>query len=171
VNWHAQQNVSRAEALMRTRHLLVYALVPVLVLSGCVSTTTMTRTWGDPYPYGEPWARTGRVSSIRETVHRSRGNPAAGAVAGAAIGGILGSMLGARGHHRHYHPSAAGAVVGAAGGAMVGAVVSQGSSEERTYEVFVRFDDGGYETFVYSGHAPFRVGDAVQLTPSGLMRG
>jgi outer membrane lipoprotein SlyB len=53
---------------------------------------------------------------------------------------------------------------------MVGAVASQGSSEDRTYEVSVRFDDGGHETFVYSGYAPFRVGEPVQLTSSGLMR-
>jgi outer membrane lipoprotein SlyB len=155
---------------MRSMHLPAYLLVPALILSGCASTITTTRTWGDPSPYAEPWARTGRVSAIRETVHRSQGNPAAGAVAGAAVGGILGSMLGARGHHRHYHPSAAGAVLGAAGGAMVGAVASQGSYEDRTYEVAVRFDDGGYQAFVYSGYAPFRVGDPVQLTPSGLMR-
>jgi outer membrane lipoprotein SlyB len=170
VNGIARRSVRRGEAIMRSRHLLAYGLVTALILSGCVSTTTTTRTWGDPHPYAEPWARFGRVSAIRETVQSSRGNPAAGAVAGAAIGGILGSMVGARSHHRHYHPSAAGAVLGAAGGAMVGAVASQGRSEDRTYEVFVRFEDGGYESFVYPGYAPFRVGDPVQLTPGGLAR-
>jgi outer membrane lipoprotein SlyB len=152
---------------MRPSHLPVLVLVPAL-LSACVTTTTTTRTMGEPY--GSGWARNGHVEWVRETVQRSQGNPAAGAVAGAAIGGILGSMLGGRSHHGYYRPSAAGVLFGAAGGAMVGAAASQGGSEDRLYEVFVRFDDGGYETFAYRGYAPFGPGDAVQYTANGLMR-
>ncbi len=158
---------------MRPAHFTALALVPALLLSACVSTTSTTRTWGDPN--GSAWARYGRVESIRETVRRQEGNPAGGAIAGALIGGILGSAIGGHTHYDRWgnaynSGSGAGAVVGAVGGAMVGAAASQGSSEERSYEVLVRFEDGGYETFVFGGALPFQVGDAVSLTPQGLAR-
>jgi outer membrane lipoprotein SlyB len=134
--------------------------LPALLLSACVATTTTSRTWGDPY--GQGWARYGRVESIRETVHRQQGDPAGGAVAGAIIGGLLGNAWsGGRG---------GGTIAGAIGGAMVGANASQGQAEQRLYEVFVRFDDGALETFVYQGVLPFRVGDPVALTAQGLDR-
>jgi len=34
--------------------------------------------------------------------------------------------------------------------------------------VRVRFDDGGYSTFVYNGYSPFWPGQPVILTPQGL---
>jgi outer membrane lipoprotein SlyB len=104
--------------------------------------------------------RAGWVESIRLIVQRTEGNPAAGAVAGALIGGLL--FGGGRG------PAA---VAGAVGGAAVGAAASQGRSEQRSYEIIVRFDDGGYGTFVYGGYSPFRPGERVVVTPGGLARG
>jgi outer membrane lipoprotein SlyB len=125
------------------------------VATGCVATTTQSTTWVAPQP---EWQRPGRVEWIRETVQRQQGNPAGGAVAGAVIGGLL---------FGHDAPSA---VVGAIGGAAVGAAVSQGSSEQRSYDVFVRFDDGGTAVFVYRGGSPFRPGEYVLQTPQGLYR-
>ena len=152
---------------------IALALALVLLLPACVTTTTTSTTWGDPS--GGDWARYGHVVSIRETVQRQQGNPAGGAVAGAIIGGLLGSAVGGhtdydRWGNAYYHGSGAGAVVGAIGGAAVGAAASQGASEDRTYEVVVRFDDGGAQTYVYPGALPFRVGDAVVLTSNGLAR-
>ncbi len=157
---------------MTTRPVLALALLPGL-LSACVTTTTESRSWGGAD--GQGWVRYGHVESIRETVQRQQGDPGAGAVAGAIIGGILGSAVGAhswvdRWGYVHSEANPAGAVVGAVGGAMVGAAASQGSAEQRSYEVFVRFDDGGLERFVYPGGLPFRVGDAVSLTEQGLAR-
>jgi outer membrane lipoprotein SlyB len=156
---------------MRSRTLLL--LAPAL-LSACVTATTTTRTWGEAE--GGGYARAGRVESIRETVHRYQGDPAAGAAAGAVVGGLLGAALGGSGYYDHwgryhYQGSAGGAVVGAIGGAAVGAAASQASSgEERIYEVVVRFDDGGYQTFAYRGGSPFQVGELVVLGPQGLTR-
>jgi outer membrane lipoprotein SlyB len=150
------------------------ALLPAALLSACATTTSQTTTtWGEPY--GGGWARRGRVEQIRETVTRQQGDPAAGAVAGAIVGGLIGSTLGGHAHVNRYgrvvhHGSGAGALVGAVGGAMLGAASSQGSAEQRTYEVFVRFEDGGAETFAYQGALPFQVGDPVQLTAQGLAR-
>ena len=158
---------------MKTSKLAALLLVPALVLGGCVTASTRTTTWGEPY--GGNWARTGRVESIRETVRTRSGDPASGAVAGAIIGGLIGSALGGRSYVDRWgrvvtRGSGAGAVAGAVGGAMVGAAASQGQGEERTYEVFVRFDDGALESFVYQNVLPFRVGDAVALTAQGLAR-
>jgi outer membrane lipoprotein SlyB len=141
-----------------TRNLAL--AVPVLLLSACVTTTTSSRTWGDPY--GQGWARYGRVESVRETVHHQRGDPGGGAVAGAIIGGLLGNAM-SGGH-------GGATVAGAIGGAMVGSAASQGAAEQRLYEVFVRFDDGAVETFVYQNVLPFRVGEPVALTANGLER-
>jgi outer membrane lipoprotein SlyB len=155
---------------MRTAAL---ALAPLLALSACVTTSTTTRTWGDPY--GGGWQRTGYVQTVQENVTRTQGNPAGGAVAGALIGGVLGSMLGGHTHYdawgnAYHHASGAGAVVGALGGAAVGAAASQGGSEERWYEVFVQFDDGGQERYTYRGYSPFQPGEPVVATPEGLAR-
>jgi len=139
---------------------LALALASTLLVTGCVATTTTSRTWGEPY--GGGWARYGQVESIRETVHRQQGDPGAGAVAGAIIGGILGhAWSGGRG---------GGAVAGAIGGAMVGSSASQGQAEMRVYEVFVRFQDGALEAFAYQNALPFQVGDQVMLNAQGLSR-
>jgi outer membrane lipoprotein SlyB len=158
---------------MTTRTLTALLMAPALLLGGCVATTTRTTTWSDPY--GGSWARYGQVESIRETVRSQQGDPATGAVAGAIIGGLLGSTFGGHSHvdrwgRVHHHASGLGAVAGAVGGAMVGAAASQGQAEDRTYEVFVRFDDGALETFVYQNVLPFRVGEPVALTAQGLGR-
>ena len=128
-----------------------------LMISACATTATTTTTWVAP-PAGN-WARTGRVESIQETVQRTEGNPAAGAVAGALIGGFL------------FHGRGPARLFGMAGGAAVGAAASQGAREDRTYQVLVRFDDDGeYGMFLYRGYSPFRPGELVVLTPNGLLR-
>jgi outer membrane lipoprotein SlyB len=161
------------ERAMKQVKLAALSLLIAIFLPACVTTTTRTTTWGGP---PGDWARYGHVESIRETVWRQEGNPAGGAVVGAIVGGLLGSAIGGRTHvdrwgYYHHHGSAAGAAVGAVGGAMVGAAASQGSDEHRSYEVLVRFDDGGTGTFTFGDQLPFRVGDSVCLTPQGLTRG
>ncbi len=133
-------------------------VLPALLLGGCVATTYRSQTWGQD-PYGAEWARYGHVESIRENVRTQQGDPGAGAVAGALIGGLL------FGGH-----SAAQTMVGMMGGAMVGAAASSGGAEDRFYEIFVRFDDGALERYVYQNVLPFRVGDPVALTSQGLTR-
>ncbi|HEY6003001.1 MAG TPA: hypothetical protein VIV57_08995 [Anaeromyxobacter sp.] len=140
--------------------------LPALLLSACVATTTTSRTWGEGYGdqgyYGQGWARYGKVETVRETVQHQQGDPAGGAVAGAIIGGLLGNAWSGG------HPGAT--VAGAVGGAMVGSAASQGQGEQRFYEVFVRFDDGALERFVYQGYLPFNPGERVVLTAQGLAR-
>ncbi|HEX7597868.1 MAG TPA: hypothetical protein VF518_06610 [Polyangia bacterium] len=123
----------------------------VAMMPACATTTTTSTEFGEP-----EWVRYGTVTSVREVIQRREGNPAGGAVAGAIIGGLLG---GGRGP---------GALFGAVGGAAVGAAASSGSEERRSYEVWVRFQDGGFQAFRYAGYPPFRQGDPVALTPRGL---
>ena len=123
------------------------------LLSGCATTQTTSTTWT------EPKGRLGRVEAVQEVVRRAEGQPFLGAVAGALIGGVL---LGGPGRD---------AIAGAAEGAAVGAAASQGSSESRTYNVIIRFDDGGYATFSYADYSPFRPGERVMWTAQGLLRG
>ena len=153
---------------MKPRALLL--LAPAVLLA-CATATTTTRTLDD----APVVVRAGRVESIRETVQRWQGNPAAGAAAGAVVGGLFGAALAGGGHYDrwgryHHHGNPAGAVVGAIGGAAIGAAASQGSGEERVYEVVVRFDDGEYQTFAFKDGSPFQVGERVVLGPEGLTR-
>ncbi len=147
---------------MKTPRSLALLLTAALALPACVMTTEARRPWGGPGA-GAEWARYGRVESIQEVVRRQEGNPAGGAVLGALVGGLFGNAISGSG---------AGTVVGAAGGAMVGAAASsQATAEQRRFEVYVRFEDGGVERFIYAGPPPYRVGDAVTLTPRGLIAG
>lgn len=127
-----------------------------LVNPGCGTTTTSTTVWTQPT--GNAWTRPGRVESVQETIRRDEGNPAGGALVGALIGGIL------------FHGRGPATLFGMAGGAAVGAAASQGTYEQRTYQVLVRFDDGGYGMFLYRNYPPFQPGEPVVLTPQGLAR-
>ncbi|MGC3999284.1 MAG: hypothetical protein QM767_18335 [Anaeromyxobacter sp.] len=156
---------------MRTRTLTL--LILPLLSTACMTATTSTRTWTADSGGYQAWQRRGWVDQVRETVQRTQGNPAGGAVAGAVVGGLLGTMLSSHTHYdrwgrAHSHANPAGTVVGAVGGAVVGAAASQGGGELRTYEVWVRFDDGGYQAFTYRDASPFRPGDWVVQTEGGL---
>jgi outer membrane lipoprotein SlyB len=140
--------------MMKSARVMAAILVAAYGL-GCATTTTSSTTWTAPAGPGG-WARAGTVESVQEIVRRVEGNPVGGALAGALIGGFL---FGGRGPAR---------LIGAAGGAAIGAAASQGASETRTYQVLVRFDDGTHGLFVYGGYSPFRPGQAVVFTPSGL---
>jgi outer membrane lipoprotein SlyB len=149
---------------MTTLRLTTLVLLPALLGTGCVHSYARSRSWGEDGYQSQPqsWERTGRVTNVRENVYEQRGDPGGGAVAGAIVGGILGHALtGGRG---------GGALVGAIGGAAVGADASRGSARQTVYEVTVRFDDGGVQTYAFRGYLPFRPGDDVRLTPQGLSR-
>ena len=139
-----------------TRMLLIPVLAAALV-PACVTTSGSSTTW-TATPQGAGWARHGRVEWVRENVVRQDGNPAAGAAAGA----VIGALVGGRGPGRLF---------GAVGGAAIGAAASQGHSEQRTYDVMVRFDDGYAQAFSYAGYSPFQPGESVFMTAQGLTHG
>jgi outer membrane lipoprotein SlyB len=127
--------------------------------SACVTTSTRSTTWqGRPPPMAD---RPGRVEWVRETIHRQEGNPAGGAAVGAVVGGLLGHAI--TGH-------SGGTLVGAIGGAAAGASASQGSAEQRTYDMAVRFDDGAFGVYHFLNWCPFRPGERIVWTPRGFAR-
>ena len=135
------------------------ALAPLgLLLAGCVTTSTTTRTWGEPY---QPALQYGWVERITETVQTQQGDPAGGAAAGAVVGGLLGAAI---------DDGPGGLIVGALGGAMVGAAASQGTAQQVFYDVTVRFEEGYVRTFRYEGALPFKVGDEVSWDGRRLAR-
>jgi outer membrane lipoprotein SlyB len=138
---------------------ILVALIPALLLSGCVTSETYSRTLDSDAPRARAWYREGSIESIREIIHRTEGNPVGGAVAGSLVGALLGHAI---------TGSGGGALVGAVGGAATGAAVSQGSGEQREYEVLVRFDDGSRGRVVYSTPPAWRAGDRVRQTARGL---
>jgi outer membrane lipoprotein SlyB len=135
-----------------TRILLVATLAFSTVLTACATTQTTSTTWTNSN------GRPGQVEVVQEVVRRTESQPVLGAVAGALIGGVL---LG--GHGGNF-------IAGAAEGAAIGAATSPGSSESRTYNVIVHFDDGDRITFSYADYSPFRPGERVLLTAQGLFR-
>ncbi len=159
LGWAPPDREAHRSTDMNLKLATVVAL-PALLASACVTTTTESRMWGDPN--AQQWARYGHVESVRETIQRQQGDPAGGAIAGAVIGGLLGNAM-SRG-------SPGGTFAGAVGGAMVGGAASQGAAEQHLYEVFVRFDDGALERFVYQNVLPFRPNEPVVLTANGLQR-
>jgi outer membrane lipoprotein SlyB len=120
--------------------------------TGCLPTTTTTTT------VEEVWAEYGNVESIQQIVRRVEGDPLVGAVAGAVIGGALGGR------------DEATTLIGAAAGAAIGVSATRRATVTYSYRVRVRFEDGTARVFTYRGKAPFWPGEAVVLTPQGLVR-
>ena len=138
---------------MRTFQGICMALALATASASCATTSTSTTTWTEPAGAARP----GHVESVTELVQRTQGQPAAGAIAGALIGSLL-------------FRGGFGRLFGATAGAVVGGEASQGSSESRLYQVTVRFDDGRRQVFAYRDASPFRPGDLVLATGSGLVR-
>ena len=90
---------------MKCTAITVLILIGALS-SGCATTTKSSTTLGiSQTPASATWIRYGYVAYVHETIQRTDGNPAGGAV----VGALLGAFLGGRG------PAA---IFGAAGGAL-----------------------------------------------------
>jgi len=98
----------------------------------------------------------GVVQSVRAVGHQGQGS-GVGAVAGGVVGGALGNQIG-RGRGRN-----AATVVGVLGGAVAGHEIEKSQRSYTTYEISVRFDDGGYRTFAQDAPPPWRQGDRVRM--------
>lgn len=133
----------------------IIALVTAAALAGgCYEETGSVHTYtAEPSTAPYVGRSTGRVVQVSEVRREVRGRPLAGAAAGALLGGVI-------------FRSAGAAIVG--GG--IGALASSGGSSRTVYEVTVQFDNGEQGVFDYQDWSPFRPGDYVMATPSGLVR-
>lgn len=120
-------------------------------VGACATTSTTSTTWVAPQP-----PRPGQVEAVQQVVEETRGDPVGGALLGALIGGLL------FGTRRGMSP------IGAVAGAGVGAAASQGSAQSQRFIVYVRFDDGARQAFVFESPCPFHPGQFVVLTERGL---
>jgi len=139
---------------MRLKPTIAPLILAASLVPACATTAVEASA-----PPPDNWVMYGQVEAIRATDHYEQGNPGSGAVAGAVIGGVLGTALGGRG---------LGTFVGATHGALIGAQASHGGYAGRSFEVFVRFEDGSVRRFVFHDRLPFRRGEPVVWTPQGL---
>jgi outer membrane lipoprotein SlyB len=72
-------------------------------------------------------------------------------------GGVIGALLGGQVAHRGTGRTAA-QVAGAAGGAWAGNEIEKRVRSTRHYEVVVRLENGGSQTFSYPAQPPLSVG-------------
>ena len=104
-------------------------------------------------------ATCGTVTGIRE-IDKPR-KVGAGTATGAVIGGVLGYAIG--GHNNR----GVGTAVGAVGGGVAGNVI-ENSSENKTFEIGVLFDDGSSRSFHQDSHPSWREGSRVRLVNGAL---
>ena len=97
--------------------------------------------------------RYGTVVEVREDIHRTEGNPAAGAAAGAIVGGTM----------------ARRPLAGAAGGAAIGAGMSRDQPRPVAIRFACNFEDGSMRTFAYEGGPRLHPGDQAMTTQNGRL--
>jgi outer membrane lipoprotein SlyB len=154
-------------------------VIATVVLAGCASPAQRQPVVYQPYPSAPqtyPGPATypaqshsyayGVVDSIqvRQGASSSAGI-GVGAVAGGVVGGVLGNQVGGgRGKKL-------ATVAGVVGGAMVGHEIEQRNAQTRdVYQVGVRLNNGGYQTFTQDSVADLRVGTRVRIENNQVYR-
>ena len=103
----------------------------------------------------------GTITGIQE-IAKSGQASGTGAITGAVLGGVLGYAAGGSRNR------AAGTVVGATGGAIAGHMIEKKAASGKTFEISVRFDDGGSRTFMYDAIPAWNTGSRVKLVNGAL---
>jgi outer membrane lipoprotein SlyB len=162
--------------IMKTNHAIAITVLAATMFSGCASpgpgyTPVSSQPYpsaSQPYPMPSQSYSTsyGVVDSIRVTQGDSNGNGmGAGAVVGGVVGGLLGHQVGGgRG-------KTAATVAGTIGGAMVGNQMQRNAASVRDmYQIGVRLDNGGYQTFTQDSMAGLQVGSRVRVENERVYR-
>lgn len=107
---------------------------------------------------------TGIVESIQPIQVRSEGS-GGGALAGGAIGGVLGNQVGKGGGR------AVATAAGLIGGALLGNQIERNSTPAQQYfQVNVRLDNGGFQTFNLQNPNGLQVGERVHVENNQIYR-
>jgi outer membrane lipoprotein SlyB len=85
-----------------------------------------------------------------------------GPIAGGVAGALLGSQVG------HGTSNTVATLAGAAGGAYAGSLIEKNVKTAKHYEVVVRLENGGTQTFSYAAQPAFAVGSKVKVTNGTL---
>lgn len=87
-----------------------------------------------------------------------------GTIGGGVVGALLGSQVG-KGNGR-----TAAQIAGAIGGAYAGRAIEKNAKKASHYEVLVRLQTGGTQTFTYETDPGVKIGEDVKITDAGLVR-
>lgn len=157
---------------MKTNRIVVTAILAASTfVAGCAAPGYPQASSPYPAPAGQQggygnYASYGVVDSIQVVNSQSGpGGIGAGTVVGGLIGGLLGNQVG--GGTGRGLATAAGVV----GGAVVGNQVEQRSRQGGTaYQVGVRLDNGGYQTYTEESIGDLNIGNRVRIDNGRLYR-
>jgi outer membrane lipoprotein SlyB len=158
---------------MKTNRVVITALVAASTfIAGCAAPGYPQAS--SPYPASGPAGQQGQgyygsygvVDSIQVVNTQSGpGGIGAGAVVGGLVGGLLGNQVG--GGTGRGLATAAGVV----GGAVVGNQVEQRNRQGGTaYQVGVRLDNGGYQTYTQESIGDLNIGNRVRIDNGRVYR-
>jgi outer membrane lipoprotein SlyB len=159
---------------MKTNRIVITALLAASTfVAGCAAPGYPQASYpqtSSPYPApaGQQgaYASYGVVDSIQVVNTQSGpGGIGAGAVVGGLVGGLLGNQVG--GGTGRGLATAAGVV----GGAVVGNQVEQRSHQGGTaYQIGVRLDNGGYQTYTQESIGDLNIGNRVRVDNGRVYR-
>lgn len=142
-----------------------------MALAGCANPN-----YSDPaannYPQSYPQSSSapsyvayGVIDSIQVVQQSSDNRGVGGAVAGGVVGGVLGNQIGKGGGRT------AATAAGVVGGALLGNSIQRNRQQvHETYQVNIRLDNGGYQSYAMDNVADLRVGDRVQIDNGRISR-
>jgi len=154
---------------MKTNHIVISAILAASTLvAGCAAPGYPQATSPYPAPAGQQgaYASYGVVDSIQ--VVNAPGGPGgigAGTVVGGLVGGLLGNQIGS-GTGRGLATAA-----GVIGGAVAGNQIEQRTQQGGTaYQVGVRLDNGGYQTYTQESVGDLNIGNRVRIDNNRVYR-
>ena len=138
--------------------------VAATLTSGCANSDSRPSSSSSSYS----GATYGVVEAIDMTSGGGGGIGGTGIGAGAVIGGVVGGVLGHQvgGGKGQDIATAAGVV----GGAVAGHQIEKSRTQQNTYRVRVRLDNGGYQTVTQQSISDLRVGDRVRIDNDRVTR-
>jgi outer membrane lipoprotein SlyB len=150
--------------IMKTNLVIAASLMlSSAILAGCASSSPPLGSTAPATAYSTGY---GTVDSI-QVVQTSSGNGSTlGTVAGGVVGGALGNQVG-EGRGR-----TAATVAGAIGGAMVGNQMGKNAAGtgNQVYQIGVRLDNGGYQTYQQEAVGDLQVGSRVRIENGHVYR-
>jgi outer membrane lipoprotein SlyB len=154
---------------MKTNHIIISAILAASTLvAGCASPGYPQASSPYPAPAGQQgaYASTGVVDSIQMVNPQSGpGGIGAGAVVGGLVGGLLGNQVGS-GTGRTL-----ATIAGAAAGGYAGNQVEHRSQQGGTaYQIGVRLDNGGYQTYTQESVGDLNIGNRVRIDNNHVYR-
>ena len=153
---------------MKTNRVIVASVLAVSTfIAGCAAPGYPQASSPYPAPMGQQgnYASYGVVDSIQVVNGGSPGGLGVGTVIGGVVGGLLGNQVG--GGTGRGIATAAGVV----GGAVVGNQVEQRNRQGGTaYQIGVRLDNGGYQTYTQDSAGDLNIGNRVRVDNGRVYR-